>query len=100
MSNGVAYVLDADETLPTRYNPEMVKLERVMDTDDLEQLYALVREHFEKTGSPRAQEIMDTWDYYRALFWKVTPLPPDVVKPAAEQAGRQIVRESGLAERR
>ena len=49
----------------------MVQLERVMSADDLEQLYGLVREHFEKTGSPRAQEILDTWDYYRDLFWKV-----------------------------
>ncbi len=30
MSNGVAYVFDPDEKLPIRYNPEMVKLERVM----------------------------------------------------------------------
>ena len=52
MSNGVAYVFDPDEHLPTRYNPEMVKLERVMDLDDLEQLYALIQEHFEKTRQP------------------------------------------------
>ena len=30
----------------------MVKLERVMALDDLEQLYALIDEHFEKTGQP------------------------------------------------
>ena len=63
MSNGVAYVFDPDEHLPSRYNPEMVKLERVMDLDDLEELYALIQEHFDKTGSPRARTILDTWDY-------------------------------------
>ncbi|MCC6174617.1 MAG: glutamate synthase large subunit [Chloroflexi bacterium] len=99
MSNGVAYVLDLEERLPARYNPEMVKLERVMGLDDLEELYALVREHFEKTGSPRAQEIMDAWDYYRTQFWKVTPLPPEVVAPAAEQAGAGQQASAGVAER-
>jgi glutamate synthase (NADPH/NADH) large chain/glutamate synthase (ferredoxin) len=100
MSNGVAYVLDPEERLPSRHNPEMVKLERVMDPDDLEQLYGLIREHFEKTGSPKAQEILDTWHYFRDLFWKVCPLSVAVVAKAAEQAGVQPSSESGVAERR
>jgi glutamate synthase (NADPH/NADH) large chain/glutamate synthase (ferredoxin) len=100
MSNGTAYVLDLDDRLEQRYNPEMVHLERVMSTDDLEQLYALVQEHFDRTGSPRAREILDTWDYFRALFWKVTPLPPAAIAPVAEQAGAQFASEPGVAERR
>jgi glutamate synthase domain-containing protein 3 len=32
-----------------------------------------VREHFERTGSLRAREVLDVWDYYRELFWKVSP---------------------------
>jgi len=100
MSNGVAYVFDPDEHLPSRYNPEMVKLERVMNVDDLEQLYALIDEHFEKTGSPRAREILDTWDYYRTLFWKVVPGAPPPPPPApVEDAGAASATESGLAER-
>ncbi len=87
MSNGVAFVLDEANLLPSRYNPEMVALERTMSLDDLEQLYSLVRAHFEKTGSPRAQEILDTWDYYREKFWKVIPFPPEQNAKAAEQAG-------------
>ena len=86
MSNGVAYVLDTDNTLASRYNPEMVKLERPMDVDDLEQLYGLVREQFEKTGSARAQGLIDGWDYARTQFWKVVPLPPVSISAAAEEA--------------
>src|SRR5918999_1755983 len=86
MSNGGAYVFDPEEKLPSRYNPEMVNLERVMALDDLEQLYALIDEHFEKTGSPRARMILDTWDYYRTLFWKVVPGAPPPPPPAPEPA--------------
>jgi glutamate synthase (ferredoxin) len=100
MSNGVAYVFDPDEKLPSRYNPEMVKLERVMDVDDLEQLYALIQEHFEKTGSPRARQILDTWDYYRTLFWKVVPGAPPPPPPApVEESETGQAAEPDLAER-
>jgi glutamate synthase domain-containing protein 3 len=99
MSNGVAYVFDPDEQLPGRYNSEMVRLERVMGLDDLEQLYALIHEHFEKTGSPRAQQILDTWDFYRTQFWKVTPGVVQVRAPAPDEADADPASEPGIAER-
>ena len=91
MSNGVAYVFDPEDKLPERYNPEMVHLERVMALDHLEQLYALIDEHFAKTGSPRARLILDAWDSYRTQFWQVVPgsrpyPDPEVVKERV-QAG-------------
>jgi glutamate synthase (ferredoxin) len=88
MSNGVAYVLDEQGEFPKHINTEMVHLERVMRPDDLEQLYELVREHFERTGSPRAQDILDTWDYYRTLFWKVAANPAPVIAQAQTVTGR------------
>ena len=89
MSNGAVFVLDEENHLPGRYNPEMVRLERAMSLEDLELLYSLIRAHFEKTGSPRAQRIVDTWDYYRAQFWKVVPNPPELIATVAEEAGQQ-----------
>jgi glutamate synthase (NADPH/NADH) large chain/glutamate synthase (ferredoxin) len=88
MSNGTAYVLDEDGTLPKRFNPEMVRLERPVTPTDLETLYSLVQEHFQATSSPRARHILDTWDAYREQFWKVVPLGlppagPDANEPAA-----------------
>ena len=95
MSNGVAYVFDPDEHLPSRYNPEMVKLERLMDLDDREQLIALIEEHFEKTGSPRARMILDNWDSYRGMFYKV--VPGRAAPAAARSEGRRTCRAAGRA---
>jgi glutamate synthase (NADPH/NADH) large chain/glutamate synthase (ferredoxin) len=96
MSNGVAYVLDEDEWLPRRVNTELVHLERVMRSEDLELLYTLLREHFERTGSPRAETILDVWDYYRSTFWKVVADPPPAltqVRPVASRAGVRFAHE-------
>ncbi|MCC7372944.1 MAG: glutamate synthase large subunit [Chloroflexi bacterium] len=99
MSNGVAYVFDPDNTLPERYNPEMVHLERVMELDHLEQLYALIDEHFAKTGSPRARLILDAWESYRTQFWQVVPGARPYPDPALEQARVGARAEEGKFER-
>jgi glutamate synthase domain-containing protein 3 len=52
-----------------------------MDADELALVYGLVREHFEKTASRRAEAILDVWDVYRAQFWKVAPKPTLVETP-------------------
>jgi glutamate synthase domain-containing protein 2/glutamate synthase domain-containing protein 1/glutamate synthase domain-containing protein 3 len=88
MSNGVAYVLDEQGQFPQRVNRELVHLERVMRSEDLELLYTLLREHFERTGSPRADELLSAWDAYRELFWKVAADPPPAPPaPAPSAAG-------------
>jgi glutamate synthase (ferredoxin) len=84
MSNGVSYVLDEDGQFPRRVNTELVHLERVMRSEDLELLYSLLREHFERTGSSRAADILDTWDAYRSLFWKVAADPPPAISEQSE----------------
>jgi glutamate synthase domain-containing protein 2/glutamate synthase domain-containing protein 3 len=81
MTNGVAYVLDEDGLFPGRLNPELVQASRLMDADELALVYGLVREHFEKTASRRAEAILDLWDVYRAQFWKVSPKPTIVETP-------------------
>ena len=73
MSEGVAYVLDEDEQFPTRYNPEMITLERVRRVEDAEFLRSLIEEHYEATGSQKANEILGEWEQYRRSFWKVVP---------------------------
>ena len=72
MSNGMAYVLDESGTFPGRINPDLVELGE-LDGEDLELLQKLIREHEEKTASPRARTILVQWDNYRALFRKVVP---------------------------
>jgi len=89
MSNGVAYVLDEEGQFPRRVNTELVHLERVMRSEDLELLYSLLREHFERTGSSRAADILDAWDAYRSLFWKVAADPPPLT-PEHSDAGAPL----------
>ncbi len=72
MSNGVAYVLDEGRTLHERHNPDMVELTE-LDADDEEVVLRLVREHEEKTTSPRARGILVEWARHRPLFRKVAP---------------------------
>jgi glutamate synthase domain-containing protein 3 len=72
MSNGVAYVLDEGRTLHERHNPDMVEL-LDLDAEDATVLLRLVREHEEKTTSPRARAVLVDWERHRPLFRKVAP---------------------------
>ncbi|MFQ5846566.1 MAG: glutamate synthase large subunit [Candidatus Methylomirabilales bacterium] len=94
MTNGVAYVLDEDGTFPQRYNPELVGIERVERAEDAEELRALVLRHLEVTKSDRSREILERWDHYLCLFWKILPhavrqkdRAAEVVEAGAEPGG-------------
>jgi glutamate synthase domain-containing protein 2/glutamate synthase domain-containing protein 3 len=89
MTNGIAYVLDEDGDFPSRLNGELVQATRLMDSDELSLVFDLVREHFEKTASRRAEAILDLWDVYRSQFWKVAPKPaaPTPAQPARAEPG-------------
>ncbi|HEV7662922.1 MAG TPA: glutamate synthase large subunit [Chloroflexota bacterium] len=83
MTNGVAYVLDETGDFPTRLNDELVQASRLMDSEELSLVYELVREHFEKTGSRRAEAVLDLWDVHRGQFWKVAPKQASIAAEAA-----------------
>jgi glutamate synthase (ferredoxin) len=72
MSNGVAYVVDEAGTLDSRVNKDMVEL-GALDAEDTTLLQRLIREHEEKTASPRARRILVQWDQFVPLFRKVAP---------------------------
>jgi glutamate synthase (ferredoxin) len=83
MTNGVAYVLDETGQFPSRLNDELVQATRLMESDELSTVYELVREHFERTASRRAEAILDLWDVYRSQFWKVAPRQAALAAEAA-----------------
>jgi glutamate synthase (ferredoxin) len=83
MTNGVAYVLDESGEFPTRLNDELVQATRLMDADELSTVYELVRQHFERTASRRAEAVLDLWDVYRGQFWKVSPRQVSLAAEAA-----------------
>jgi glutamate synthase domain-containing protein 3 len=84
MTNGVAFVYDPDGKFERRYNPELVKIERIIEPEDMQILRQLIFLHGEKTGSARARDLLDHWNQSWLHFWKVEPrLKP---KAAAERA--------------
>ncbi len=72
MSGGVAYVLDPEKKFSKLCNTEMVSLEE-MEPLELEGVRALVVEHRERTGSPKAAELLRDWRSASADFVKVIP---------------------------
>jgi glutamate synthase domain-containing protein 3 len=90
MTNGVAYVLDETGDFPNRLNPELVQASRLMDAGELSLVFELVREHFEKTASRRAEAVLDLWDVYRHQFWKVAPRQASIAAEARTSVPGQV----------
>ena len=73
MSGGFAYVYDEDGGFRRRCNHEMVDLEDVVEEDDLSTLRGLIKQHFESTGSTKAQTLLQSWDEIVPRFVKIFP---------------------------
>jgi len=74
MTGGLAYILDENQEFELKYNPQLVGLARVKEVEDMELLRHLILNHLEFTKSTRAQDILDRWEHFLPLFWKVEPL--------------------------
>ncbi|ORZ30594.1 hypothetical protein BCR44DRAFT_1444394 [Catenaria anguillulae PL171] len=96
MSGGLAYVLDLDVV---KCNVEMVDLDP-LSSEDLQHVHGLISDHFKYTGSPRAQEMLASWQSFAPRFTKVFPKDykavlarsntasiPRTIAPAAEPNG-------------
>jgi len=79
MTGGFAYVLDEAGDLDIRINTESIEL---LSLDDLaihqEHLRGIINQHFEETGSLRAEEILHDFDNYSTLFKLIKPTATDV----------------------
>ena len=73
MSAGVAYVLDTTGVFPTRCNTELVELQRISDSDEIEALRAIIQWHSHKTRSWRASQLLSEWSRMHRAFWRVSP---------------------------
>src|SRR3989454_738378 len=93
MSNGIAYVLDEAGTLASRCNFDMVDA-RPLDEADADVVGALVREHLDKTRSPRAAAVLQDWEGVRPLFHKVVPhaapVPSTPESPASDRKSTRL----------
>jgi glutamate synthase (ferredoxin) len=81
MTGGVAYIVEARQL-----NTDSVTA-REVPAEDAEELHALVAEHHQRTGSPRAAAMLDDWDRTLGRFRQVVPIStPPVVEPVQEEA--------------
>jgi len=72
MSGGIGYVWDREGELEPKVNKEMVNLE-TLGEDDFSYIREQIEEHLHKTGSPRAQEILENWNEMKNYFVKIMP---------------------------
>jgi len=73
MTGGVGYFYDPDNKFEQQLNREIVKVQRVKSTDGQLQLKNMIQSHFEKTGSEKAEKILNNWDEELPTFWQVYP---------------------------
>ncbi|MCX7868995.1 MAG: glutamate synthase-related protein, partial [Terrimicrobiaceae bacterium] len=86
MTGGTAYVLDPEGVFPKMLNRQLVGAARVEGPDEV--LRGLVEAHAQLTGSPKAAQLLASWDNSLAGFWKVSPLAQPA-KPAAAEANSE-----------
>ncbi|HEY9845945.1 MAG TPA: hypothetical protein V6D03_07075, partial [Candidatus Caenarcaniphilales bacterium] len=82
MTGGLAYFLDEDGSFPTKVNPEIVQVQRVITEAGERQLYKLIQAYAERTGSSKAQRILEQWSSFLDKFWQVFP-PSEADTPEA-----------------
>ena len=82
MTGGLAYFLDEEGNFPALVNHEIVKLQRVTTPAGEQQLQELIQAHAQRTGSPKAKQILENWSEYLPQFWQVVP-PSEADSPEA-----------------
>ncbi|RWZ58722.1 glutamate synthase large subunit [Halobacillus fulvus] len=92
MSGGVAYVLDeTDQPFETKCNKELVLLQDLEDSEEIQELYNMIEKHVKYTNSRLGQKILDNWEEYVTKFVRV--IPRDYLKM---QNRIKDLKESGL----
>ena len=73
MSGGIAYVLDITGDFRLDCNTEMADVLPLKAAADIEELRAMVERHLRYTGSPRAAQVLESWEGMVPRFVKVYP---------------------------
>ena len=85
MSGGIAYVWDEHRDLYLRLNKELVSMEPVSEKHDVEELRALLTQHVQATGSPRARAVLEHFEDNVSHFKKILPRDYDRMLRAIAQ---------------
>ena len=79
MTGGFAYVLDEADDLTIRLNTESIEMLPLAElVIHQEHLRGIINQHFEETGSLRAQAILTDFDSFAAKFKLIKPKATDV----------------------
>merc|ERR1712087_617173 len=73
MTGGIGYFYDDHDGLTERLNTEIVKKQRIATKEGEAQLKTIIERHFEKTGSEKAEAILNDWENEVGKFWQVYP---------------------------
>ena len=73
MTGGMAFIYDEVGDFASRVNDETVIYQRLATEYWQEKLRSLIAEHFAETESPRANMILQAWDYELPKFWQICP---------------------------
>lgn len=96
MTGGIGYFYDADGTFQEKVNGEIVKVQRVLTVAGEAQLKSMIERHFEKTGSERAEEILNSWATEVGKFWQIFP-PSEAQSPVVDELATGVLRVSAAA---
>jgi glutamate synthase (NADPH/NADH) large chain len=73
MSGGVVYVLDESGELESRCHPELVGDLEAAGEADLAKVRSLLEEHFARTASPKARDLLTRFDAVSKMFRRILP---------------------------
>lgn len=73
MSGGIAYVYDKEASLKQNCNQELVLLEGLNDSEEIEKLRTMLEQHQKNTGSAKAGDILSRFEEELPCFVKVIP---------------------------
>jgi len=90
MSGGIAYVYNPNLTLQSRANQTMIDFDP-MDNNSQKELFKLLTNHAQLTGSRVAHEILDNWNKELANFVKVMP---KALKAVLEAQNNKLLQAS------
>ncbi len=73
MTGGMAFVYDPNGTFVNHCNRELVDVDRLTNPGMKRLVKSLLRRHYELTNSPRARDLLKTWDESVLSFRRVLP---------------------------
>jgi glutamate synthase (ferredoxin) len=85
MTGGVAYFLDEGNDLSAKINHEIIAFQKVLTQEGEEQLKDLLTLHFKKTGSLKANKILQQWAQFLPMFKQLVP-PSEANSPITNMA--------------